>query len=245
MLARRLEPEIMDTAEDARDYDGMDHRAVNRLFVQDFLAFAGQHSPTFSRRCEGRSPCLLDVGTGTAQIPIELLRHDAACEVIAIDLAEEMLKLARRNIERAGFQAAIRVELADAKHLPYSNGRFDAVISNSIVHHIPQPLDVLAEMVRVLKPGAPLFVRDLLRPQTTDELDRLVATYAGQENAHSQQLFRDSLHAALSLAELRELAESLLIPDSAIAQTSDRHWTLAWVTPGIENPLPVPGSPQN
>jgi SAM-dependent methyltransferase len=237
MLARRLEPEVMDTAEDARDYDGMDHRAVNRLFVEDFLAFASQHSMIFSRRNEDHLPCLLDVGTGTAQIPIELLRHQAACEIIAIDLAEEMLKLARQNIERAGCQAAIRVELVDAKQMPYSDAQFDAVISNSIVHHIPNPRDVLTEMVRVLKPGGPLFVRDLLRPQTAEDVEHLVATYAGQENGHSQQLFRDSLHAALSWNELRELMVSFRIPESAIAQTSDRHWTLAWTKPSVKSDI--------
>ena len=37
MLSRVLEPEVMDTPEEARDYDSMDHAAVNRLFVTDFL----------------------------------------------------------------------------------------------------------------------------------------------------------------------------------------------------------------
>jgi hypothetical protein len=38
MLPRVLEPEVMDTPEEARDYDAMDHSAVNRVFVADFLA---------------------------------------------------------------------------------------------------------------------------------------------------------------------------------------------------------------
>ena len=47
--------------------------------------------------------CVLDLGTGTAQIPLELCRQNPRVRVVAIDLAEEMLRLAAQNIERAGF----------------------------------------------------------------------------------------------------------------------------------------------
>ncbi len=227
MLARCLEPEVMDTIEDARDYDSMDHRTVNRIFVDDFLAFVCGSGPDARRPDWNPLLRVLDVGTGTALIPIELCRR-AACHVSAIDLAAEMLKLADHNIAHAGLTRAIQTQRIDAKQMPYEPGTFLAVVSNSILHHLPEPRAVLAEMLRVLAPGSPLFVRDLLRPESAAEVDQLVATYAGRENAHSQQLFRDSLHAALTLAEVRELSANFDIPATAITQTSDRHWTLAW-----------------
>jgi len=69
---------------------------------------------------------------------------------------------------------------------------FGAVISNSIVHHIPEPSAVLAEIVRIAKSGATLFIRDLLRPPSDEAVRHLVATYAGDSNAHqrSPQLVR-------------------------------------------------------
>ncbi len=213
MLPRVLEPEVMDTAEEARDYDAMDHAAVNRVFVADFLA-----------AWDGRSP-VLDVGAGTAQIPIELCRHAPTAQVTAIDLAEHMLALGRENVRRAGFADRLRLERADAKQMPYPDGAFAAVISNSIVHHIPEPAKVLAEMVRVTAPGGVLFVRDLLRPATEAELRQLVTTYAGDANAHQQQMFAESLHAALTLAEVRELVARLGIDPETVRQTTDRHWT--------------------
>lgn len=230
MLERRLEPEVMDTSEDARDYDTMDHSTVNRVFVDDFLAFA--HANGFdSRLADQRQPLrLLDVGTGTALIPIELCRRNVACQIIAIDLAAEMLKLADFNIAKSGFATSIQSERIDAKQMPYAAGAFDAVISNSIVHHIPEPDTVFAEMARVLRLGGLLFVRDLLRPKSHSDVDQFVTTYAGRENAHSQQLFRDSLHAALTLDEVREIAVTHGIPATSVAQTSDRHWTLAWAS---------------
>jgi ubiquinone/menaquinone biosynthesis C-methylase UbiE len=214
MLARILEPEVMDTAEEARDYDAMDHSTVNRVFVADFL-------PAW----DGANP-ILDVGTGTAQIPIELCRQSDSARVVAIDLAREMLRVAEANVVRAGLAQRIEIQLVDAKTLPFADGAFQAVISNSIVHHIPEPATVLAEMVRVAAPGATLFVRDLLRPDDDAALRRLVATYAGDANSHQQKMFGESLHAALSLAEIRTLVMSLGYNAETVRQTTDRHWTL-------------------
>lgn len=213
MLPRVLEPEVMDTPEEAADYDAMDHAAVNRLFVEDFLAV-----------WDGAGP-ILDVGTGTAQIPIVLCTHHPTAEVVGIDLAEEMLRVGRGNVARAGLAGRIRLEWVDAKAMPYPSDRFGAVMSNSIVHHIPEPAWVLAEMVRVVRPGAVLFVRDLLRPPDRTTLDHLVRAYAGEANAHQQQMFADSLHAALTLDEVRALVGALGFAPETVQATSDRHWT--------------------
>ena len=213
MLPRVLEPEVMDSAAEARDYDAMDHSAVNRVFVADFLAV-----------WDGRGP-VLDVGTGTAQIPIELCRQSTAAGVVGVDLAEHMLAVARENVRRAGLAGRVEVRRCDAKQLPFSDGSFGAVITNSIVHHIPEPSRVLGEMVRVAAPGGRLFVRDLLRPGDEAELRHLVATYAGDANEHQRQMFADSLHAALTLAEVRDLVVAVGHPADGVRQTTDRHWT--------------------
>ena len=226
MLPRTLEPEVMDTAEEARDYDAMDHGAVNRTFVADFLAFrkGANHGPAGH---------ILDVGTGTAQIPIELCTRDAHGRVTAIDLAEEMLRVGRENVRRAGLDGRIRLERWDAKRMPCPAGNFDAVISNSIVHHIPEPADVLREMVRVTKPGGAIFVRDLARPADETTLRRLVLQYAGDANAHQQQMFADSLHAALTVGEIADLVAALGFPKTGVRMTSDRHWTWSAAKPAI------------
>ena len=226
MLPRTLEPEVMDTAQEAIDYDSMDHSTVNRVFVDDLLRAA--HAAGFSKRLASQSDRLrvLDVGTGTAQIPVEFCRRPTSAGVVAIDLAAEMLLLAERNVRNAGFHDRIQLEHVDAKGLPFGNAEFDWVISNSIVHHIPEPLGCLREMQRVLKPGGLLFVRELLRPNSSEQVERLVQIYAKDDNDEQRQLFRQSLHAALTPAEMGELMESLGWPGSTVKQTSDRHWTV-------------------
>ncbi len=213
MLPRVLEPEVMDSLEEAHDYDAMDHSQVNAVFVADFLTV-----------WNGRVP-VLDVGTGTAQILLELCRRAAAVQVVGIDLAEHMLLVGRHNVARAGLTDRVRLEHCDAKQLPYPDSSFGAVISNSIVHHIPEPARVLAEMVRVAAPGGVLFIRDLLRPPDDGTVRRLVASYAGDANAHQRQMFEDSLRAALTLAEIRGLVAGLGYDPEQVRQTTDRHWT--------------------
>jgi ubiquinone/menaquinone biosynthesis C-methylase UbiE len=218
MLSRVLEPEVMDTPEEARDYDAMDHSAVNRAFVADFLAV-----------WDGRSP-ILDVGTGTAQIPIEFCRHSGRGEVVAVDLAEHMLALARENVRRASFEGRIRLERLSGRAMSYPDGAFAAVMSNSIIHHIPEPPDCFAEMVRVAAPDATLFIRDLIRPADEPALGHLVEAYAGDANEHQRQMFSDSLRAALTLREVQAIIADLGFDPDGVRQTSDRHWT--WAVPG-------------
>jgi ubiquinone/menaquinone biosynthesis C-methylase UbiE len=214
-LPRVLETELMDTPEEAAGYDAMDHSAVNRVFAGDFLALY-----------DGTGP-VLDVGTGTAQIPIEMCRQRPGLRVVAADAAAHMIELARRNVAAAGLTGVVEPVLANARKLPYPDGHFATVASNSIVHHIPDPASVLSEMVRVLAPGGWLFVRDLLRPEDDAELDRLVDLHAAGATMHQRQMFRDSLHAALTLDEVRELARPLGFGAECVRRTTDRHWTWA------------------
>jgi ubiquinone/menaquinone biosynthesis C-methylase UbiE len=217
MLPRVLEAEVMDSDREARDYDAMDHTAVNRSFVADFRAV-----------WDGRDP-VLDVGTGPAQVPIELCRQVPAVRVTAVDLAESMLAVARVNVRRAGLDDRLELRRGDAKRLPFADGSFGAVLCDNLVHHIHESGVALAELIRVTAPGGRLFVRDLLRPGDEERLRQLVATYAGEANDHQRQMFADSLHAALTVDEVRVLVAGLGYPPDGVRQTSDRHWT--WTTP--------------
>ena len=218
-LVRVLEPEAMDTLEEARDYDAMDHGDVNRAFVADLLA--AQRRAQLAPNAE-----ILDLGTGTAQIPIELCGQNPQARVVAIDLAAPMLRLAAENVARRGLGGQIALQLVDAKHLPFADGHFAAVMSNSIVHHIPEPRAALAEALRVVrKPGGLIFVRDLARPTDDEQVGRLVDLYAAGANDRQRQLFDASLRAALAVEEIRALVADLGFDPHTVQPTSDRHWT--------------------
>jgi ubiquinone/menaquinone biosynthesis C-methylase UbiE len=225
MIPRVLEPEAMDTPEEVLPYDLMDHSEVNARFVADFLAV---HGP-----CRGGE--ILDVGTGTARIPIALVDVDPHARVLALDLAHNMLERAAVNIERAGVADRIRCVCGDIKGLEglLANAVFEGVISNTIIHHIPDPGPALLAMKARVAPGGTLMVRDLARPDSRQEVDRLVALYAGTETPEARGLFEASLNAALTLREIKELVrDEVGIPPEFARMTSDRHWTITWKRPG-------------
>ena len=218
-LKRVLEPEVMDTAEEANDYNSMDHSAVNELFVADLLQFADSKNKAISR--------VLDLGTGTGLIPIELCKAHDSCTVLAIDMAQHMLDLAQQNVDQQGMTGRIELQKVDAKELPYEGAEFPAVMTNSIIHHIPEPQFCINELVRVTEIDGLIFVRDLMRPESDEQVKHLVETYAGDENTHSQQMFDDSLRAALSLEEIRRMVSACGFDTESVQATSDRHWTWA------------------
>jgi len=216
MLPRTLEPELMDSLDEALAYDQMDHRQVNASFVSDLL--------------EVWDGCgaALDLGTGTARIPVELCRRAPEAKVLAVDLAPSMLEVARLNIELDGLDGDLgRIQLAleDSKRLGIEESQFDCVFSNSLVHHLAEPLDALREAVRVARPGGVLFFRDLCRPNDQAIVDRLVEQYAKDESPLAQSLLRQSLQAALTLDEMQALVGQLGFPADTVRMTSDRHWT--------------------
>lgn len=217
-MQRVLEPEVMDSWEEAIEYDSMDFTEVNAAFANSAAALG----PVFGN--------VLDAGTGTARIPIALCALRPEWKLTCIDLSANMLKVGAENVEKAGVRSQIGLELIDAKAMPYPDRYFDMVISNSIIHHLPDPLPFLQEVRRVLKPNGAIFLRDLLRPETTEIRNNLVGLYAADCNAHQQQLFSDSLQAAFALGEVEEMMRNAGLDGLRIYESSDRHWTAerAW-----------------
>src|SRR5687767_8649688 len=122
MLPRVLEPEVMDSEEEAGDYDAMDHGEVNARFCADLVDAAR------SAGVDLAGARLLDVGTGTALIPVALASHAPTLQMVGLDMADHMLALAERNVVQAGLAASVSVMRADAKALPFPDASFAFVV---------------------------------------------------------------------------------------------------------------------
>jgi 2-polyprenyl-3-methyl-5-hydroxy-6-metoxy-1,4-benzoquinol methylase len=217
-VQRILENEVMDSPAEALAYDSMDHQEVNTRFVDDLLAAVG---PLKARAR------VVDLGTGTAQIPIELCRRAPHVTVTGIDAAESMLDVGRRNLAQHGFIDRVELVCHDAKVVPTELGQFEVVMSNSLVHHLPEPEQFFDVALMMVAPGGSLFVRDLFRPATEGEWVSLVATYAADAEPEQRQMFADSLQAALTVDEVRDIVARHGFDRDTVAATSDRHWT--WI----------------
>jgi len=103
------------------------------------------------------APLVLDVATGTGRLPRALLRQIAFDgRIIGLDLSRRMLREAVRRT--AQFADRLTFVWQDARNLPFDDGTFDAVTCLEALEFTPDPRAVLAELVRVLRPGGVLLV---------------------------------------------------------------------------------------
>tara|TARA_B100000614_G_scaffold259310_1_gene283604 strand:+ start:750 stop:1415 length:666 start_codon:yes stop_codon:yes gene_type:complete len=217
MLARILEPEVMDTEEDANEYNSIPNTEVNTAFVEEVLKL----SPVNAIR-------LVDLGCGPAHIPILFALKRPQLKITAVELAENMIAIAQQNIKNANTADRIIIKKQDIKHTMLEPKRFDIVISNSCIHHMHNPIELFVEAKRLVSKGGVVYFKDLLRPKNLPELECLVRKYAGDANDYQRILFRNSLHAALTLNEVKEYVEDAGLSTAKIKQTSDRHWALIY-----------------
>lgn len=101
-------------------------------------------------------PLVLDVATGTGRLPLALFRDRFAGHVVGLDLSLGMLQQARARLR--DYEAQISLVWQDASHLPFEDGTFDAVACLESLEFMSRPLEVMAEMVRVLAPGGVLML---------------------------------------------------------------------------------------
>ena len=213
-MKRILEPEVMDTREEAEAYDTMDHSAVNTAFVERVVELGAR---------EGH---FLDLGTGPAQIPIFLAQRCPKVRITGIDLSVNMLALGEQHVAEAGLVDRITLECVDAKTLPYPDQSFDGVISNSIIHHLPDPMAAFREISRVIRPDGLILIRDLMRPDTPEAAQALVDHYAADDTSYQKKLFYDSFLAALTIPEIEAILAETNLTDAIVVQSSDRHWSV-------------------
>ena len=213
-LPRVLEPEVMSGADEAVEYDEMDFSATDQLFAERAAELATAAAATW----------IADLGSGNAKIPLAMRALlPAAAHVCAVEMSTEMLAVAARNRAREGVK--LHLVAADAKHVPFASQSVGMITSNSLIHHIPDPRVVFHEIARIVRPGAPILIRDLVRPESEKALDQLVEAHAAPWSPLQRTLFADSLHAALTLEEVRQMLDQCGLTDVKVAQITDRHWS--------------------
>jgi len=215
-LPRVLEPEVMAGAEEAGEYDEMDFSATDLLFAQRAAQLVNG---------AGRDIRLLaDLGSGNAKIPLAMCPLlPGSTRICAVEMSAEMLKVAARNRARDGVE--LQLVAADAKHVPFADHSVGMITSNSLIHHIPDPRAVFQEIARITRPGAPILIRDLIRPEDKAALEQLLQAHATSWSPLQRALFADSLHAALTVEEVQQMLAQCGLADVQVTQITDRHWS--------------------
>lgn len=97
---------------------------------------------------------VLDVGSGTGELA--LVFHSMGHRARGIDLAPEMLAVAREKVARRGID--LRFDLGDAEAPPFPDASFDVVHARHVLQLLPDPHRAVAEWARILRPGGVVFV---------------------------------------------------------------------------------------
>jgi 2-polyprenyl-3-methyl-5-hydroxy-6-metoxy-1,4-benzoquinol methylase len=212
MMHRQPEPELMDLPHEAHAYAAANFSDVNAAFVDRLTAL------TFNLDVARA----VDLGAGPGDIAVRVARQRPQWHIDAVDAADAMIEIAHGAVARAGVERQVWLHKADAKQTRLAAG-YDVIFSNSLLHHMPDPVPLWREIRRLARPGAVVFVRDLLRPATYDRVDEIVQQYAGGESETLREEFRRSLMSAFTPAEIRAQLDDAGLFDLEIRQSTDRH----------------------
>lgn len=138
-----------------------DAEVLNTL-SEDFLnSFCGVGNPfLLSELNIGTS--ILDLGCGAGfDLVVARGKVGDSGKVCGVDLSQEMIDRARKNLQELGFDD-VEIALVASEALPYEESSFDVVISNGVINLSPQKLQLFRELHRVLKDGGTLQFADIM-----------------------------------------------------------------------------------
>jgi ubiquinone/menaquinone biosynthesis C-methylase UbiE len=219
LSTRVPEPELMDTSEQARAYAAADFTEPHDAFVARFR----ERFPEF------RSGRVLDLGCGTADVTVRFARAYPEVRVHGIDGAPAMLDEGVKLLGAAGVVDRVALELVRLPSTALTEAAYDAVVSNSLLHHLADPRVLWTTIAATARPGAPVFVMDLCRPLSTDAAQHLVDMYAASEPPVLRDDFYRSLCAAYTPDEVQAQLVDAGLGHFRVERAGDRH-LLVWGT---------------
>jgi trans-aconitate methyltransferase len=169
---------------------------------------------------------IVDLGCGPADITMRLARRYPQARVLGLDGADSMLDIAKDDILRhtpLANRVDVRKWHIGRQENPLGSEAFHVVVSNSLLHHIHDPLDLWRAIRALAAPGAAVLVMDLIRPQSLIEAEQIVEKYVGKEPEVLRGDFLNSLVAACHPTEIVEQLVSVNMESLHIEVVSDRH----------------------
>lgn len=147
-------------------HEGLDDPEIARAFnhiarmphMRLLRLFAARRAVQLVRHGEAA-----DLGCGPGYLVVDLARQASQLHITGIDLSPEMLREAETYTHRAGLNDRVSFKLGDVERIPFPDQSLDLVVSTLSLHHWGEPVPVLNEVARVLKPGGAFLIFDLRR----------------------------------------------------------------------------------
>jgi ubiquinone/menaquinone biosynthesis C-methylase UbiE len=216
-MERVPEPDLMNEEEQVCAYALADFEEPHSRFVRLF-------QETFPEDISGY---VLDLGCGPGDITLRFARAFPRCTIDGVDGAPNMLRFGREAAARTGLAERVRFIQGYLPGARLPQEQYDIVISNSLLHHLASPAVLWDGIKRWARPEAPVFVMDLMRPESPHEAEALVEAYAAGEPEVLKRDFFHSLLAAYRPGEVREQLEQAGLTQLSVQVVSDRHVVMA------------------
>ncbi len=222
-MKRILEPELMDTAVQARAYAKADFSAPHQSYVELF-------DKVFPQR--PAKATVLDLGCGPADVTIRFAIAHPGYTFHGVDGSAAMLRHGRLALGRyPGLRERIRLIKGYIPRARLPLASYDLILSSSFLHHLHEP-QALWETVRgFAKKGTLVFVVDLFRPASRPAANVLVKKYASGEPDVLRRDFFNSLCASFVPAEVEAQLREAGLTKLRVKTVSDRH-LMVWGTRG-------------
>lgn len=209
----------MNEPEQARAYAEADFSTPHDAFVAHFR----QRFPGFA------SGAAIDLGCGPADVTMRFARAYPEATILGLDGAQAMLDLGRKAVEAEGLGQRLTLRQCRLPDTGLPARAFDAVISNSLLHHLDDPAVLWQTVRHVARRDAALLVMDLMRPASPAEAENLTQRYAADAPPVLQRDFHHSLLAAYRPDEVRQQLDAAGLEQLRVEAVSDRH-LLVWGT---------------
>lgn len=217
-MKRTPEPELMTDAEQVEAYAGADFEVPHSRYVE-LLRERLPHLP--------RAGAALDIGCGPGDITCRLGRALPHWRVLGLDGSEPMLHHARDLARRSGLEQRVDFRLCRLPQQGPCAESYDLVCSNSLLHHLAEPMHLWEAVSASSHARGSVFVMDLMRPSSEAEARRLVDEYSRGEPEVLRRDFYNSLLAAYRPDEVREQLVRAGLTRLRVEAVSDRHWLVA------------------
>ncbi len=214
-MERILEPELMNDEQQALAYASADFEEPHNHFIELLISRVGGSLPA--------NGLAIDLGCGAADISIRFAHAFPDYSIDACDGAKAMLAEGRRAIEKNHLNARINLIETLIDETTLENGHVDIIFSNSLLHHLHQPMQ-LWHCINNTVGNPDVFIMDLMRPDSDQQVDDLVKEYAYGEPEILQRDFRNSLKAAFTEEEVKQQLAEAGLSKLSVEVISDRHF---------------------
>jgi SAM-dependent methyltransferase len=184
-MKRTPEPQLMSDQEQCLIFANSERGYIRTLFLESLT----NRIPL--------SGTVLDLGAGPCDYDVALCQQNPNINIIAVDASPQMCNIAKDNIK--GYSISVVCDYFDN-----INYIADSTISSLTLHHQTNPLEFWKVVKRNTKQDGNIFIMDLIRPNSLEDIDAIVHQLAGNEDAIFINDFKNSLAAAYTLKEIQE-----------------------------------------